>query len=86
MTGDIFRSLKTKILPYSDDIMQLLLENLSNNSVHRSVKPQILSVFSDIAISIGPEFKKYLNYVLPTLLQASDLNVDRNDVDLMGKI
>ncbi|XP_012254098.1 importin subunit beta-1 isoform X2 [Athalia rosae] len=83
LTGDICRALKNKVLPYCDEIMTLLLENLSNNTVHRSVKPQILSVFGDIALSIGPEFKKYLEIVLQTLAQASQANVDRTDYDLI---
>ncbi|KAL9692380.1 hypothetical protein quinque_016404 [Culex quinquefasciatus] len=61
LAGDICRGLKNKILPYCDEIMTLLLENLSNPSIHRSVKPQILSVFGDMALSIGPDFKKYSN-------------------------
>ncbi|KAK0158712.1 hypothetical protein PV328_009686 [Microctonus aethiopoides] len=83
LTGDICRALKGKVLPYCDDIMTLLLENLRNNTVHRSVKPQILSVFGDVALSIGPEFKKYLDIVLQTLAQASQANVDRNDYDMI---
>ncbi|KAL3283319.1 hypothetical protein HHI36_006467 [Cryptolaemus montrouzieri] len=83
LTGDIFRALKHKILPYCDEIMQLLMENLGDQSVHRSVKPQILSVFGDIVLSIGPEFRKYLDIVLPTLAQASQAEVDRNDFDMV---
>ncbi|KAG7188845.1 hypothetical protein KM043_008451 [Ampulex compressa] len=83
LTGDICRALKNKILPYCDEIMTLLLENLGNNTVHRTVKPQIFSVFGDIALSIGPEFKKYLDVVLQTLAQASQANVDRTDYDMI---
>ncbi|PSN48037.1 Importin subunit beta-1 [Blattella germanica] len=83
LTGDICRSLKNKVLPYCDEIMMLLLENLGDNTVHRSVKPQILSVFGDIALSIGPEFKKYLEVVLQTLVQASQAQVDRTDYDMI---
>lgn len=83
LTGDICRALKNRVSPYCDEIMTLLLENLGDNSVHRSVKPQILSVFGDIALSIGPEFKKYLDVVLQTLVQASQAQVDRADVDMV---
>ncbi|KAK9879418.1 hypothetical protein WA026_006486 [Henosepilachna vigintioctopunctata] len=83
LIGDVFRVLKHKILPYCDEIMQLLLENLSDQTVHRSVKPQILSVFGDIVLSIGPEFRKYLDIVLTTLSQASQAQVDRNDYDMV---
>ena len=50
---------------------------LQNDSVHRSIKPQILSLFGDIALAIGPEFKKYLDIVLNTLQQASQAQVDK---------
>jgi importin subunit beta-1 len=86
LVADISRALGNKILPYCDEIMTLLLENLSNNNVHRSVKPQILSVFGDIALAIGPEFKKYLEIVLTTLMQASQLQLDKNDYDLVDYI
>ena len=58
-----------RVLQWSDEIMEVLLTNLGDNSVHRSVKPQILSVFGDVALAIGPEFRKYLEHVLQSLMQ-----------------
>ena len=51
--------------------------SLQNNAVHRSVKPHILSAIGDVALSIGPQFKKYLDIVLKILMQASQLQVDK---------
>lgn len=84
LTGDICRAVGCKVLPYCDEVMTMLLENLRNNNVHRSVKPQILSVFGDIALAIGPEFKKYLEVVLTTLVQASHVQVEKEtDYDVI---
>ncbi|XP_021959205.1 importin subunit beta-1 isoform X2 [Folsomia candida] len=83
VSGDICRSLGNKALPYCDDIMTLLLQNLGNANVQRSVKPQILSVLGDVALAIGPEFKKYLEVVLQTLMQASQAQVDRTDYEMV---
>lgn len=83
LTGDICRTLRQPIVPYCDEIMTLLLHNLNEASLHRSVKPQILSVFGDIALGIGPEFQKYLPAVLQMLNQASQLQVNPNDYDMV---
>uniref|UniRef100_A0A2M4A3T7 Putative karyopherin importin beta 1 n=1 Tax=Anopheles triannulatus TaxID=58253 RepID=A0A2M4A3T7_9DIPT len=83
LAGDICRGLKSKILPYCDEIMTLLLQNLSNPSLHRSVKPQILTVFGDMALGIGPDFKNYLSVVLPMLAAATQVQIDQHDYDMI---
>ena len=40
LVGDICRALGDGVRPYCDEIMTILLEDLSNNDVHRMVKPQ----------------------------------------------
>ncbi len=71
------------MIPYCDEIMAILLENLSNNEVHRLVKPNILSVFGDVSLAVGVEFKRYLEHVLQMLMQASQAQVDRSDYDMI---
>jgi len=83
LVGDLSRALGQKVLPFCDEIMMLLLENLGNAGVHRNVKPQILSVFGDIALAIGPFFKNYLEVVLTTLQQATQAQVDKTDYDMI---
>lgn len=83
LVGDICRAMGSGIIPFCDEIMTILLENLSNNDVHRLVKPTILSVFGDVALAVGTDFKKYLEVVLQTLMQASQAQVDRTDYDMI---
>lgn len=83
LTGDICRVLRADSAPYCDEIMTILLKNLALPALHRNIKPQILSAFGDIALGIGPDFKKYLAIVLQILHQASQLQVDPTDYDLV---
>jgi len=83
LVGDICRAMGGRVAQWTDEVMEVLLANLGDNSVHRTVKPQILSVFGDIALAVGPEFRKYLEHVLHTLMQASQAQVDRSDYDML---
>lgn len=83
LLGDLCRALGNKVLPFCDEVMVILLENLGNDHVNRCVKPTILSVFGDVALAVGPEFKKYLPIVLTTLAQATQAKVDRNNYDMI---
>jgi len=83
VVGDIARALNNKILPYCDEIIAILLQDLQNPMLNRNVKPPILSCFGDIALAISGEFMKYLNHVMTMLQQASGATVDPNDYDLV---
>ncbi|CAK8673507.1 unnamed protein product [Clavelina lepadiformis] len=83
VVGDICRAIGRQVRTYCDDIMSILLTNLSDASVHRSVKPHILSVFGDIALAIGSDFKTYLTVVLQMLQQAASAQVDKSDYDML---
>lgn len=86
LVGDISRGLGSKVLPYCDEIMAMLISILGDNSVYRSVKPEVLSVFGDIALALGPQFKKYLEIVLSTLCQASQAQIEQADYDMIDYI
>ncbi|KAH8400453.1 hypothetical protein KR222_000006 [Zaprionus bogoriensis] len=86
LTGDICRALKHMMVPYCDEIMSVLMNDLAEPNLHRSVKPQILSAFGDMALSIGSDFLKYLNVVLDMLRAASNLQVDPTSLDMSDYI
>lgn len=83
VVGDLSRALLDKLAPHCDQIMTCLLRCLGDDRLHRSVKPQILSTFGDIALGIGSYFKLYLEHVLNTLNQACRAQVTTNDYDVV---
>jgi len=83
VVGDLGRNISIKILPYCDDLMTILLEGLISPKLNKSVKPLILSTFGDVALAIGVEFKKYADVVLNALHQASIVQADPNDYDII---
>jgi importin subunit beta-1 len=83
VVGDVSRAIQRKLLPYCDDILTILLENLQNTALNRTVKPPILSCFGDIGLAICGEFQKYLGVVMTMLLQATTIQVDTRDDELV---
>jgi importin subunit beta-1 len=81
--GDISRNIEAQIQPYCDEIMNALVESLKDSSVHRSVKPPVLSCFGDIAMAIGAAYDPYLQFSMMLLMQASSTKVPEDDDDLI---
>lgn len=54
--GDVCRNVEEGILPYCDDLMSILINNLGREDVHRTIKPQILAAFGDIALVIADKW------------------------------
>jgi importin subunit beta-1 len=81
--GDISRNIEAQIQPYCDAIMNALVESLKDSTIHRSVKPPVLSCFGDIAMAIGAAFEPYLEFSVMLLMQASSTKVPDDDDDLI---
>jgi importin subunit beta-1 len=74
------------LLPYSDGLVSVLLENLRNPAVQQDIRAPIISSFGDICIAIGGHFEKYFPFVMSMLAQASSTTVDMSDPDLAAYI
>lgn len=85
VVGDICRALDDKVLPFCDGIMELLLNDLRSEVLHRSVKPPIFSCFGDVALAVGDRFEKYVSYALPMMQGAAEIcaQMDTDDEELM---
>mmetsp|Transcript_10321 Transcript_10321/g.23477 ORF Transcript_10321/g.23477 Transcript_10321/m.23477 type:complete len:673 (+) Transcript_10321:3-2021(+) len=81
--GDITRNIEEKIQPFCDNIMNALVDDLKDSTIHRSVKPPVLSCFGDIAMAIGAAYKPYLEFSVLMLMQASATTVPPEDDDLV---
>eukprot|EP00567_Pseudictyota_dubia_P000409 CAMPEP_0197465044 /NCGR_PEP_ID=MMETSP1175-20131217/64336_1 /TAXON_ID=1003142 /ORGANISM="Triceratium dubium, Strain CCMP147" /LENGTH=870 /DNA_ID=CAMNT_0043001049 /DNA_START=88 /DNA_END=2700 /DNA_ORIENTATION=+ len=86
LVGDIARAIEVKIQPYCDDIMSALLQSLQNQTLHRSVKPPVLSAFGDIAMAISAAFEPYLQVSLMMLFQASQTRAPEDDEELIDYV
>ena len=73
IVGDLCRALEEDVFEYGDRLMLALLSNLQSDEVDRSIKPQILASFGDLALAIGDRFEVYLVHVIQMLQSAAQL-------------
>ncbi|PNH10776.1 Importin subunit beta-1, partial [Tetrabaena socialis] len=73
--GDVSRAVGQAVFPYCDELVSIILTNLGSPSVHRNIKPELLTVLGDCALAIESNFSKYLDAVLTILRQAMVMSV-----------
>lgn len=86
LVGDIARAIEVKILPFTTDIMQALIESLKDSTLHRSVKPTVLACFGEIAMALTDKYEPYVQHSLMLLMQASAAEAPQDDDDMIDYI
>jgi importin subunit beta-1 len=83
---DICTAIGGQIQPFCDQIMSALTECLRDGSVHRDIKPIVISCFGDIAMAIGAAYEPYLALSIMLLMQASSQRPPDDDDELIAFI
>eukprot|EP00298_Acanthocystis_sp_HF-20_P016132 c21387_g1_i2.p1 GENE.c21387_g1_i2~~c21387_g1_i2.p1 ORF type:complete len:853 (-),score=331.88 c21387_g1_i2:106-2664(-) len=81
VVGDLTRSLDRGFEKYSNDIVTILLQDISDPRLDNYVKPPIFAVLGDIALAVRGKFVSYLGHVMPLLFEACALQVDGDEDD-----
>lgn len=81
MVGDLCRALEKQLTPFCPAIIEIFLQNLRNQEVHRQIKPHILACFGDVAFQIGGEFERFLHHTMTILGQAAMTTTNYNADD-----
>ncbi|KAJ2717299.1 karyopherin Kap95 [Coemansia spiralis] len=81
LIGDVCRGLGQDAVPYCDQFITILLQNLESDVLHRDVKPGILSCFGDIALAIGGRFEAYYEVAFRVLISACNLSAGTSSLD-----
>jgi importin subunit beta-1 len=72
------------LIPYCDEIVQLLLECMRDDSLERKCKPAVISCVGDIAFAVGSAFEPYLNFTSLALMLASQATTSMVDEDSLA--
>ncbi|BHF61223.1 Importin subunit beta-1 [Sparganum proliferum] len=83
LMGDLCRVLSRHIAPHTDALVSILMQILQNVEADKTIRPAIISAFGDLSLALGPGFTKYLTVVMETLKQATQAEVDLNDLDMV---
>jgi len=86
LVGDISRAIEAKIEPFTKDIMEALVESLKDPTLHRSVKPSVLSCFGELATAISAAYEPYVQHSMMLLMQAAATDPPQDDDEMIEYI
>lgn len=86
LVADLAQSLGPQMNNYWSGILQLLGDALTSPNSKRELKPAIVSAFGDIATAIGPEFAPYLEFVLKTCTEASNIQPEDGTIETLDYV
>ena len=81
--ADISNSLEEDFRRYSDAMMNVLAQMISNPNARRELKPAVLSVFGDIASNIGADFIPYLNDIMALCVAAQNTKPENGTLEAL---
>ncbi|KAJ3437744.1 importin subunit beta-1 [Anaeramoeba flamelloides] len=85
--GDLFKTIEREIpQKCHSEYVDVFLEAISSEELENEVKPDMILVFGDIALSICGEFEPYLERVTETLEHASSVEYTEEDNDQINYI
>lgn len=84
--SDLCCTLPNSIQSHASLFMQLLISNLSNDNLHKDVKPVSISCFGDVAHALGPDFLPFVNMLMMILQQAGNMQADQNDLEMTAYV
>jgi len=94
LLGDICRAVKGKVCAaetgFCDDYVHCLINLCQSNTIDRSVKPEVISFFADLAMAIEGDFERYIPPVLPILVSAGMIvvedSMDEDTIDYINQL
>mmetsp|Transcript_40929 Transcript_40929/g.85225 ORF Transcript_40929/g.85225 Transcript_40929/m.85225 type:complete len:867 (-) Transcript_40929:202-2802(-) len=83
---DLCGGLGSLIQPFADSIMEAMFNIIRDVSVHRDVKPAVISCFGDMAMAIGAAYQPYMQLTMMLLMQASQQQAPADNEDMIAFI
>ena len=83
---DLCGGLGPLIQPFADGLMEAMFNIIRDGSVHRDVKPAVISCFGDMAMAIGSAYQPYMQLTMMLLMQASQQNAPPDNEDMVAFI